>query len=96
MAPGIPVGVGIDANGKIVAGAGVSGVIGVVLPAKALGQDEQVNVLQDADLLETGFTPGAVYYAAAADGAISTDNTGTRVGTALEGGRFRVRVEHYG
>lgn len=100
---GDPVGVGLDANGRIVPGPGNTGVLGVVVvdgQVNAQGTCSNVkmardilDVMTDGEIVDcTGLTAGTVYYAAAANGAISTTNTGTRLGSTVEAQRLVVRA----
>lgn len=98
-----PVGVGLDASGRVVPGAGNTGVLGVLVvdgqvnPAgtrtnvKLAGNI--VDVMTDGEIVDcTGLTAGTVYFAAAADGAVSTTNTGTRLGATVAADRLVVRT----
>lgn len=98
-----PVGVGLDANGRVVPGAGNTGILGVVVidgqvnttgtrtNVKRAG--DVVDIMTDGEIVDnTGLTAGTVYYAAAGDGALSTTNTGTRLGATVEAGRLVVRA----
>lgn len=86
------IGVGLDVNGRVVPGAGQTGVIGVLCkPSKAYAGD-QVDVLTSGEIVEAGLVAGTVYYAAAADGVISTTNTGKKIGYTVEANRIVVRV----
>ena len=88
---GAALGVGWDANGEIVAGAGVSGVIGVALGVSTWGGTAKAQVLT-AGWLPSQYTPafaaGAVVYANNTTGALSTSPTGaTRVGGMVAFGK---------
>jgi hypothetical protein len=98
-----PVGVGLDASGRVVPGAGNTGVLGVVVidgqvsptgtrtNVKLAGN--VVDVMTDGEIVDcTGLTAGTVYYAAAADGVVSTTNTGARVGATVAADRLVVRA----
>lgn len=89
-----PFGVGINGSGKVVKGAGQSGIIGIVIPNKAArkaGKPADIFVL--ADVLEcTGLPAGSKIYADAATGVLSTTNTGTYVGFTIEAERLAVRL----
>lgn len=100
---GTPVGVGLDANGRAVPGAGQTGVLGVVVVDGQVKSDgtrfnlkkagDIVDVMTDGEIVDcTGLAAGTVYYAAAADGAISTTNTGVRIGATSEAQRLIVRA----
>lgn len=98
-----PVGVGLDTSGRVVPGAGNTGVIGVIVIDGRVGPDgtrtnvkkagDIVDVMTDGEIVDnTGLTAGTVYYAAAGDGAVSTTNTGTKLGATVEAQRLVVRV----
>lgn len=99
-------GVGHDANGRVVVGGGVTGIKGVLVLTKARKQGEIVDVMTAGQLVEfgpssTGKVPGTDfglagkdYYADATTGVI-TDTGGdgtTYVGHTVEGKRLIVRV----
>lgn len=82
-AVGIPVGMGLNGSGLAVAGAGVTGVLGVYVPDQVKSVGDIADIMtggEIVDLDETDFDPGASYFAAAADGVLSTTNTGRKVG----------------
>lgn len=92
-------GVGLNANGEVVKGAGASGLVGVMVLTKARKAGEIVDVMTSGECVEFGFhedeptaTAGTVYYAATT-GLISTTNTGARVGHTVEADRLIVRFE---
>lgn len=98
-----PFGVGINGSGRVVKGAGTSGIIGVVIPNKAArkaGKPADIFVL--ADVLEcTGLPAGAKIYAHTATGVLSTSAThvdgtttvdDTYVGFTVEAERLAVRL----
>lgn len=90
-------GVGLDVNGRVVYGAGVTGVIGVLVLTKHKYAGDIVDIMDLGQIVEfdptTAGTAAAAathWYAAAADGAMSTTDTGTHVGYTVEAGRLRV------
>lgn len=98
-------GVGLDASGRAVPGAGNTGVLGVVIIDGQVGPTgtrtnnkfagDVVDIMTDGEIVDlTGLTAGTVYYAASADGAISVTATGgaTRVGATAEAQRLVVRA----
>lgn len=100
-----PVGVGLDASGRVVPGAGNTGVLAVlVVDGQVLPDGTRVNTKKAGDVVDcmtagdivdcTGLTAGTKYYAAAAAGAVSiTATTGqTRVGHTVAADRLVVRV----
>lgn len=100
-----PVGVGLDVNGRVVVGAGATGIVGVLcrpalnpqtplLPMKA---GSPVDVMTHGELVEFAGVAGTTYYAAA-DGTINTTApaagaNATKVGHTVEATRLVVRVE---
>lgn len=100
---GAPVAVGLDANGRVVPGAGQTGVVGVTIVEGQVRPDgtrvnvrnagDPIDVMTDGEIVEvTALAAGTVYFGAAADGAVSTTNTGTRLGHTVEAQRLVVRV----
>lgn len=87
-----PIGVGLDANGRVVPGEGTSGVVGVLIKTWDAAAGDIVDVMTAGEIVEADLAAGTVYYAAAGDGAISTTDTGTRVGHTVEADRMVVRV----
>lgn len=84
--------VGLDASGRVVKGAGNTGVIGVVVLTKVLGAGDIVDVMQDGEVVEmTGLAAGTRYYGSAA-GAITTTTTDKPIGWTVEATRLVVRV----
>ena len=90
-----PIGVGINSSGLTVRGAGVSGIIGVVVVDRTNDRAGQRCDMfgNGSELVEvTGFTPGVKAYAATADGVVSTTNTGTYIGYTVEADRLVVTL----
>lgn len=99
---GTPVGVGLDANGRVVPGAGNTGIVGVlVIDGQVNSQGTRTNNKFAGDVVDvmtageivdcTGLTAGTEYFAAAAAGALGTTNTDTKVGHTVEAQRLVVR-----
>lgn len=98
-------GVGLNASGQVVKGAGQSGIVGVLVLTKAWGAGTVVDVMTGGEIVEFGptagtpgtdfGTAGTVWYANNTTGAIVDDETAgfTRVGHTVEGTRLIVRVE---
>lgn len=98
-----PVGVGLDVNGRVVIGAGVSGIVGLLvrpplnpaaplLPYKA---GSPVDVLTTGELVEFAGVAGTRYTVNTADGTISAAAAGATqipVGWTVEATRLIVRV----
>lgn len=88
--------VGLDASGRVVKGAGNTGVIGVVVLTKVLAAGKIVDVMQDGEIVEmdknhAGIVAGTRYYGSAA-GALTTVNTDKPLGWTVEATRLVVRV----
>ena len=82
------IGVGLNAQGRIVKGAGNTGILGVINPSKArtkIGQITDIFVLGDA-VDCTGLTAGTVYYADGTTGALAAGVAGTGAAPAAGAG----------
>lgn len=95
---GNPIGVGLDANGRVVAGAGNSGVLGVLLITRDMNAGDIVDVMTDGEIVEFTGVAGTAYYAAAADGVLGTAApaagvNGVLVGHTVEASRLVVRTQ---
>lgn len=93
-----PIGVGLDVNGRVVPGAGQTGIVGVLCKPDAAGAGDVIDIMTDGELVEFAGVAGTTYFAAAADGAISTTApaagvNGTQVGFTVEAGRLIVRLQ---
>lgn len=92
------IGVGLNANGLLVKGAGTSGIIGVIVLGSAKGKKAGavVDSMTDGEIVEFGGDPGSAYYSTAAGvvtkaaGPIPTG--GVYVGHTVEAHRLIVRV----
>lgn len=94
--------VGLDANGRVVKGAGNTGILGVCIVNQAMGAGEVVDVMTDGEIVEfalqngTATTAGTRYYGVTADGTYNTTATGTPLGFTVEGTRLVVRIDRAG
>jgi hypothetical protein len=96
-ADGAPIGVGLDTAGKVVPGAGNTGVIGVVI---LVGYNKKagdvVDVMTGGEILEmTGLTAGTKITANTTTGVLSTTVAGATqagVGFTVEADRLVVRT----
>jgi hypothetical protein len=92
-AVGVPTGVGLDANGRIVAGAGNTGIKGVLVIDYPMNAGDVVDTMTDGEIVDcTGLAAGTSYFADGAAGAVGTDNTDTYVGHTVEAQRLIVRA----
>lgn len=87
-----PVGVGLDTNGRVVEEAGTTGIVGVLCKPSNAKAGDIVDVMTDGEIVEFDGDAGTAYFAAAADGAIDTTDTGTFIGFTVEAGRLIVRA----
>lgn len=94
---GLAIGVGLDANGRVVRGSGNTGVKGVLVLTQVKNIGDIVDVMTDGELVEFPGVAGTNYYADAAGvvgtGATEADGTTatTYVGCTVEGSRLVVR-----
>jgi len=99
-------GVGLDANGRCVIGAGQTGVIGLLVLTKARKAGEVIDIMTSGEITEFGPSssgkvpgtdfglPGTVYYSDTNGVVTSTNADGSlRVGHTVEGQRLIVRCE---
>lgn len=89
-----PIGVGLDTNGRVVKGAGNTGVIGVITLTMLRNAGDIVDVMTDGEIVECeGLTAGTAYYAIPGTGVLSATATANkRVGLTVEADRLVVRV----
>jgi hypothetical protein len=101
-------GVGLDANGRVVKGAGNSGVVGVICLTKVRKAGEIVDIMKHGEIVEadiagpagatsTGTTAGTAYYADATTGAMGSTaplagDNGVKIGHTVEASRLVVNV----
>jgi hypothetical protein len=96
--PGKVWAVGLNSSGRVVKGAGATGIIGVICPVRAMAASEPIDVMTDGEIAEftlqngSAAAAGTRYFGVAADGTFNTTNTGTRLGWTAEAGRLIVRV----
>lgn len=92
-AVGVPTGVGLDGNGRVVAGAGNTGIVGVLVIDYPMSAGTVVDTMTDGEVADVdGLPAGSLIFADAATGALGTDNTDTRVGHTAEASRLVVRA----
>lgn len=100
---GVPIGVGLNATGRVVKGAGATGILGVLVvdgrveggvvksqPKKA---GDIVDVMTDGEIVDVAsLNAGTAYVANTTTGALATA-TGTYVGFTVEASRLVVRAQ---
>lgn len=94
------IGVGLDADGHVVPGAGQSGVRGVLILTKARRAGDVVDVMTDGEIVDlhegdASLTPvaGTRYYVSDSTGALSTTPSTNLVGTTVAAQRLVVRFQ---
>lgn len=88
------IGVGINAAGNAVRGAGKSGVIGVMNPSKhANVAGKPIDIFVLADIVDCeGLTAGTKYYSNAAGDLVTAAEGNTYVGFTVEADRLLIRL----
>lgn len=89
-----PIGVGLDANGRVVAGAGTTGVIGVLCKPDDAAALAIVDVMNHGEIVEFSGAAGTVYTANTTTGAITSgaaSATQTPIGFTAEADRLIVQ-----
>lgn len=90
--------VGLNAAGRIVKGAGNTGIKGIIIVNEPMAAGAIADVMHDGEvtnfLLQNGSAAaaGTNYFGVAADGTFSTTATGTPLGFTVEADRLHVRV----
>lgn len=92
--------VGLDTNGRVVKGAGNSGVVGVMINTKVKAIGDQVDVMTNGEIVEatlsdgtTAIAAGTAVYADPATGLLTLTATAMKkIGFTVEGTRLVVRV----
>lgn len=92
---GLPLGVGLNGTGKVVVGAGTTGVIGVLCTTKDLKAGDIVDVMTAGEVVEcAGLTAGTTYTANTTTGVLTSgaaSATQTPVGFTVEATRLIIR-----
>lgn len=83
----VPVGVGLDVNGRIVKGAGNTGIVGViVIDSKGKVAGTVVDTMTAGEIVDcTGLTAGTTYYINDTTGALETAAPAAGVNKVLAG-----------
>lgn len=88
------IGVGLNASGQVVPGAGATGVVGVICLPKNKKAGDMVDVMTHGEIVEAGLVAGTVYTADTTTGALASaaaSATKTPIGFTVEAGRLVVR-----
>lgn len=86
-------GVGLNASGNVVKGAGNTGLVGVLVLTEALKAGDIVDVMTAGEIVDMGGAAGSVYYADPATGAVNATSAAgkSRVGHTVKADRLVVR-----
>lgn len=90
-----PIAVGHDTNGRVVPGAGNTGIRGVICLSSKAAAGDVVDVMTDGEIVDIGGTAGTSYTANTTTGVISNAAASASqipVGHTVEVGRLVVRV----
>lgn len=98
---GVPFGVGLNASGRVVKGAGNTGVLAVLVCDDAYPAGETVDLMTAGEIVDIdspALVAGTTYYADGTTGVISTSApavgaNATRVGRTVEAWRLVARVQ---
>lgn len=86
-------GVGLDSAGRVVIGAGQTGVVGAFVAHDVKRAGDAVDVMTDGEIVEIDSAlPAGTKLYSDASGVVSTTNTGTYLGFTAESGRLIVRA----
>ena len=89
------IGVGLDAKGAVVKGAGQTGLVGVIVLTEEIKARQIVDVMTAGDIVAFGGTAGTVYYADPTTGVINATKAAGkfRVGHTVRPDRLVVRFD---
>lgn len=88
------IGVGLNASGRVVAGAGQTGIVGVVCSPYDKAAGDIIDVMTNGELVEFGGAAGTIYTANTTTGVISNgapSATQVTIGFTVEADRLIVR-----
>ena len=86
-----PIGVGLNASGRVVAGPGVTGILGVIVAPFDKGAGDIIDVMTAGEITDFAGVAGTKYYAHATTGVISSTASIYRIGVTVEATRLIVR-----
>lgn len=90
--------VGLNTSGRLVRGAGATGVIGVICPTQVAVTGTRIDVMRSGEIVDfhtadgSNATAGTSYLAATADGVVSITAGGIPIGYTAEVDRLIVHV----
>lgn len=86
-------GVGLNASGQVVKGAGNSGMLGVLVLTKKQEAGDVVDIMTAGEIVDFGGNPGTAYYADPTTGVVNATSAAGkyRTGSTVRGDRLVVR-----
>ena len=97
---GAVVGVGLDVNGRVVKGAGQTGVVAVICPSSLGSIGDPIDCMTDGEIVDVALAAGTTYYINTTTGALETaaPAAGTnkpKAGHTVQAWRLIVRVSTF-
>jgi hypothetical protein len=89
-----PIGVGLDVNGRVVPGAGVTGIVGLLVQPSAKNAGDVVDIICSGELVEFAGVAATVYTANTTTGVVSSaaaSATQILVGYTVEATRLKLK-----
>lgn len=91
--------VGLNSSGRVVKGAGATGILGVIVATRPMVVGEVIDVMTSGEIVDftlhngSAAAAGTRYFGVAADGTFNVTATGTPLGWTVEAGRLVVRLD---
>jgi hypothetical protein len=98
---GVVFGIGLDVNGRVVKGAGQTGVVALICPSNVMSAGDPIDCMTDGEIADmTGLAAGTAYYVNSATGALESTApaAGTnkvKAGHTVQSWRLVVRVRDF-
>ena len=94
---GVPFGVGLNANGRVVKGAGTTGIVGILVLTMKRKAGDVVDIMTSGECVEFTGVAGTKYFADATTGVINATSAAgkVQVGFTVEADRIVVRPNHF-
>lgn len=91
---GNPIATGLDVNGRVVVGAGNSGIKGVLVTTKDMKAGDVVDIMTDGEIVEFTGVAGTTYWADGVTGALVASAAGVAGAQPAGMGANSVKVGH--
>lgn len=97
---GVVKGVGLDVNGKVVLGAGQTGVVAVICPSNVMAIGDPIDCMTNGEIVDVALAAGTTYYINTSTGVLETaaPAVGTnkpKAGHTVQAWRLIVRVSTF-